>query len=996
MKGYSRKLDKTAEECIYDQGIFRINSLPPRFYGFPLDEREKKPERFLQSLNGPWKFRFLPDTLQADDFDTLEWDEIPVPANWEIKGYGIPIYTNIRYPHAFDTRHIPRIHANQNPCGQYTRVFHMEREWLDRQTILRFDGVQSAVLVRVNGQFVGYSQDGFTPSEFDISPFVVGGENKLCVLVPKFCTGSWLEDQDMWRMGGIIRDVTLISQPVTSLFDVFIRTDLDRDLHTGFLHAELDISNPQKEMTVEISLHNMQGKETYRKEIHVAGSRVVFKDSIVKPKVWSAETPDLYRTEIVLYGKDGVFLDKRVLETGFKRVEIRSGVFYLNDKPVKIKGINRHEFHPDHGFAVPREITEQDILLCKQNNINAIRTSHYPNSPFFYSLCSRYGIYVMDECNLETHGVRKKIPASRPEWEEECVYRMESMVKRDRNHACIIMYSLGNEAGYGENFRKMKRTAMRLAPLTPIHYEGDHVLDISDVFSLMYASVDKCRRILERKKVRVAYFDSKILGNPLKPSQYREKPFMLCEFAHCMGNSLGNFREYMMLFEKHPHCMGGFIWDFADQSIRKKTEDGRDLFAYGGDFGDQPNDLNFCGNGIFGAMRNPNPALYEVKKGYEDIRVKRTGEGSFLVKNNRCFKDLEDVELRWERTCEGNPVESGRMDLPGMGPLEEHPVGIPVFKEDPKGETFLNLSFHLKEDVSWAGKGHCIAGEQFLIQSAEPEKKKPAGESRPGISFSEKGLSIEHVAFDIRPCFFRAPIDNEGQLMQLLTGNQKLVDFLYGRRFWEATEQARCVRSAWKKGRLCSRWKVRYFLGHVKMWAVPCEDGSVRVGMEGFALRNLIRFGMMFHMDKEFQQVDWLGRGPHENYCDRTWSAKIGKYSSPLQDFAHDYLKPQENANRTDIRWLRLSSGDGSVLLERAQEHLEASVWPYTLNDLIRATHIHLLEKNKTITVCAGLAQRGVGGSVPAMLRLLKPYKMKGFRKYRFEFYLSKHTREQL
>ena len=530
---------------------------------------------FVQDLNGPWKFRWSPNPGERPrhffrpDHDVAGWDEIEVPSNMEIKGYGIPYYRNFGHTYSLSKLCIPRISHSDNPVGSYRREFVVPDEWKDREIFIHFAGVKSAFYLWVNGKYAGYSQGSMTPAEFKIGPFLEEGINVVAVEVYKWSDGSYLEDQDMWRLSGIFRDVFLMAVPRLAIRDFYIRSDLDEHYEDAVINVTTRIINYDgKDATdyrLEVILLDEEGYFVEREvlaetEIDVkAGSEssFVLESPVKNPRKWSAEIPNLYQVILGLKGSSGEIVDIRRCYFGFRKIEIDAGCFLINGKPIKIRGVNRHEFHPLHGHAVPLEITEQDIRLIKANNINAIRTCHYPNSPGFYDLCDRYGIYVIDEADLETHGLRFRIPGSNPRWTEACVDRMVRMVERDKNHPSVIIWSLGNEAGYGDNFRKMKEAALRVDLTRPVHYEGDHVLDISDIFSMMYAPPRLVDRVGRGKTVIAGLPEgNNPLGRVVREWQYRDKPFLLCEYAHCMGNSLGNFQEYMDLFEKYPRCMG--------------------------------------------------------------------------------------------------------------------------------------------------------------------------------------------------------------------------------------------------------------------------------------------------------------------------------------------------------------------------------------------------------------------------------------------------------
>lgn len=981
---------------IYSQEIFQINCQKPRFTDLPLGEDNSDSNTFSKDISGKWKFIWFDSTDKLDfgfidpDYDTSDWDTIDVPSNWEIKGYGTPIYTNIKYPYAFNTKKIPELDSTQNPCGVYKNKFIIIEPLTQRKTIIRFEGVQSSVSLWINGSFIGYSQDSMTNAEFDISTEIIEGENDIAVLVTKYCTGSWLEDQDMWRLAGIHRGVKIISEHPAGIRDVFIKTSLDANYSTGELKAEISLYESLAVRFLELGLvehPNESAEKIFAHNYHVDNNRIAAEIKLPDVRRWSAETPSLYKLIIIAKDENENFLDKREVIFGFKKVEIKNGIFTLNGKPIKLKGVNRHEFHPDYGFAVPADVTEEDIKLCRRNNINAIRTSHYPNNIEFYNLCSKYGIYVIDECNLETHGVRKKIPGSNPEWEKECVFRMENMVFRDRNKACVVMYSLGNEAGSGWCFKKMKQAALSADDSKKIHYEGDHKLDTSDVFSMMYASVKTTRKILKNKSVRIAPADVKLFGHRVNRKSFSNMPFMQCEYAHCMANSLGNFKEYIELFEGYDKCAGGFIWDFADQSIRKKTADGKDFWAYGGDFGDQPNDKNFCGNGIFTANRKAQPALYEVRSGYSPIKIKSSRQGILEIRNQRSFTGTDDLHLAWNVTSDGVTVDGGIIEYLNVEPGTTRELSLGMEKIHESGEICLNVSVMYKRTPLWADGNPEMYKEQFIYRKFKPMKN--TGEKRfdSRIEILENGIGFRDFISKMRMNFYRVPIDNEGLLIETMTGKKWLADIMYGRGFKKSTENVKLKNYSVKNRELKAKWKAKYFPFGIRTLVTAYEGREYNVMMKGTPIRNMIRLGMEFEIDGKLSNVKYYGRGPHENYCDRKMSAHIGVYECSIDEFGHNYLRPQENGNRTDIRFIEFTDNKGNGLgIRNTCEKLEITAWPYSSEDLEKAGHIHELPNRDKITVNASLAQRGVGGSLPAALKLMKKYKLKAFKKYKFEF----------
>jgi len=983
---------------VYSQEIYQIDACKPRFADLPLDEFGQSTDMLGLNLNGTWKFKWLDttDKLTLDfidsKYDETDWDNIEVPSNWEINGFGTPIYTNVKYPYVFKTKKIPNMDSRQNPCGLYKRKFSLDASFLSRKTTIRFDGVQSSVSLWINGTFCGYSQDSMTHSEFDISKCLIEGENEISVMVTKFCTGSWLEDQDMWRMAGIHRNVKLISEDTRGIRDIFIKTSLSDSYSNGDIMAELELYENTETRTVEIGIveHPNEGAEKiYAHNYSVVDNKVTSEIILPEVKKWSAETPALYKAIIIVLNDKGEFIDRREIVFGFKKVEIKNDVFMLNGSPIKFRGVNRHEFHPEYGFAVSARLTEEDIKICLQNNINAIRTSHYPNSIEFYDMCSKYGIYVIDECNLETHGVRSKIPRSKTLWEAECVFRLENMVLRDRNKACVVMYSLGNEAGNGECFKSMKKAALINDDSKKIHYEGDHKLDTSDVFSMMYADIKTTRRILKNKSVRIAPLDVKFFGHRVSKKAHSEMPFMQCEYAHCISNSLGNFKEYMELFEGYDKCIGGFIWDFADQSILKKTADGKDFWSYGGDFSDEPNDANFCGNGILAADRSAHPALYEVKSGYSPIKITSPRQGILNIKNNRSFTGTDDIHLVWNVTLDGVTVDGGMVEYLDIEPLGSKELSLGIEKIHESGEICLNVSILYKRMPWWSDGKSEMYSEQFIYRKFKPSKNKNKSKFDSRIEILQNGIAFRGMIERMHMNFYRAPIDNEGLLIENELNKKWLINLMYGRGYKKSTDGVKMKKYSVNGNNVIASWAAKYFPFGLKTHIASYEGREYKIMMKGRPIRNMIRFGMEFEVPGEFSNIRYYGRGSHENYCDRKMSAHIGLYESQIDDFGHDYLNPQENGNRTDIRFIEFTDSRGNGLgVRNACGRLEVTAWPYTTEDLESARHIHEIPHREKITVNASLVQRGVGGSIPAILKLLKKYKLKALKKYKFEFYV--------
>ncbi|MFX1551549.1 MAG: glycoside hydrolase family 2 TIM barrel-domain containing protein, partial [Promethearchaeota archaeon] len=692
---------------------------------------------------------------------------------------------------------------NYNPVGSYRTEFIIPKDWNNREIFIHFAGVDSAFYLWVNGKKVGYSQGSMTPAEFNITPYIHNQKNILAVEVYRWSDGSYLEDQDMWRFSGIFRDVFLFSTPQIHIRDFFLYCNLDDAYKDAILEVKVKIRNYRKEnfnnFILELKLLNdnniaIGGDPLAKKAFNLTSNEEViikFEKKVKNPQKWSAETPNLYKVLLILKDPDDKILEVEQCNFGFRKVEIKNNQIYINGVSVIFKGVNRHEHDPDHGRAVPFSRMVQDIKILKQNNINAVRTSHYPNHPVWYDLCDEYGIYVMDEANVESHGLRKKLPKSDPKWTYAVVDRMERMVERDKNHPCIFMWSLGNEAGFGKNFIKMKEAALQIDKTRPIHYEGDYKVRVSDVFSTMYTTTKVLKRFAQSKKglmYSILY--------PIKPKHSKNKPHILCEYAHAMGNSLGNFQEYMDIFEKYRRCTGGFIWDFVDQGLRKLAEDGKEFWAYGGDYGDKPNSGNFCCNGIFLPDRTPNPSLYEVKKVYQNLKVYPIDLVNGLVKiqNKYNFLQTDFLKIKWEITENGIKIEEGFLSSIMIKPTQIKEIKIPYTKPQlkPNSEYHLTIKFLLLNDTKWAQKEYIIAWDQFAIPFEVPETSILNNKVIPRLDLKSSSQSYEIVGESFKviinkingnlesyefngnklistpliPNFWRAPIDNDTNILR--------------------------------------------------------------------------------------------------------------------------------------------------------------------------------------------------------------------------------------
>jgi beta-galactosidase len=978
--------------------VFGVNKEDPHATFSPYPDEASAAQReqsvFERSLNGPWKFHWVrrPEERPVDfykpEYDVSGWKEIPVPSNWEMQGYGTPIYTNITYPFK---RNAPSVmdepddhtwtsYVQRNPVGSYRRTFTIPEGWHGRQTFLRFDGVNSAYYVYINGRKVGYSEDSRLPSEYNITKYLKPGENVIAVEVYRWCDGSYMEDQDFWRMSGIFRNVTLISRGSVFLRDFQVRTPLDPNYRdaTFLLSAEVANVGAPSAASLEVRLSDLNGQELFPphvQNVKVNGAtKLKLEQRVVAPRLWSAEIPNLYRMLLTLKDASGQVLEVIPAKVGFRQVEIKGDQILWNGKKLMIRGVNRHEFDPDLGQVVTRERMIQDIRLMKQNNINAVRTSHYPNVPEWYELCDEYGLYVFDEANIESHGydsgAKQRISDSE-DYTDAHVDRYSRTIERDKNHPSIIAFSMGNEAGWGRNFEASRAWAKAHHPEFFVSYEP-HDSVHSDVLSPMY---------LPPQKIEAFY------------AQHGQgRPFLEIEYAHAMGNSTGNFQEYWDAFERLPYAHGGFIWDWVDQGIRRRGANGKEFYAYGGDFGDKPNDNNFCTNGLVSPDREPHPGLAEVKKSYQPIKVTTVdvASGRYSIHNKQLFRDLTFVQGEWKLEKDGVVVDHGvlaPLDV-AAGRSEQVMLPLRVPYQSKKAEYFLTIAFELADATAWAPKGHVVAWDQFQLTRKEPPAFATTGSS--SIRAREAGDSIilsngnTAAAIDkktgalqsyeragkalivgaLAPNYWRAPTDNDrGNGMperQVIwkdaSASRKVISVKIG------SDQKVTV------GEMIPAGDAQQTVSYAML-----SDGALlvssRIDLHAEAI-DMPRFGMQMQIDGNLRNVRWFGRGPQENYWDRNISAAVGVYSSDVDHFWYRYTEPQETGNRTETRWVTFTDATGNGIRVSGLPTFDFSAWPFAMSELehrdtpTRTGHDHPSEimMSKDITVNVDYKQMGLGG----------------------------------
>jgi beta-galactosidase/beta-glucuronidase len=958
-------------------------------------KRERGVSPLFRSLCGTWSFRYCTSPVEApvgfqdEGYNQAGWDTIPVPGNWQMFGYGRNNYTNVAYPIPVDPPYVPQ----ENPVGLYRRTFAIPQDWNDKQIFLVFEGVDSAFYVWVNGRKVGYSQGAHLPAEFNITAYVHPGQNLLVVEVYQWSDGTYLEDQDKWRMSGIFREVTLYATPAAHVRDVRIRTLLDEQYRDAALAVEVFLKNyqdpPVQGCTIRSRLVDAEGAtlldQVVGKELNLEGKQELVLSAqwvIANPKKWSAEDPYLYTLLVLLEDAEGKVLEVQPFAVGFRQVEVKVGIFMLNGTPIKFQGVNRHETHPDLGFAVSMESMVKDITLMKQHNINAVRTSHYSDDPRWLDLCDRYGLYVVDEADQETHGFAVVDPtwnttiSNDPAWEGAYVDRASRMVDRDNNHASVLMWSMGNESGYGCNLEAMAAWVRKVDPTRLIHYEGAGDRKMVDVVSEMYPEV--ARLIKEGQRA----------DNP--------RPFFMCEYAHAMGNGPGNLKEYWEAIRTYPRLMGGCIWEWVDHSVRVRTADGQEHLTYGGDFGDFPNDGNFCIDGLNFPDRIPHTGLVEYKKILEPVEVIAVDltTGEVKIKNRYAFISLSHLDGYWKIHLEGKVLKQGKlpvMDVPAGNAVDiKLPYNLPA--NLPSGEYWLELSFVL----AWAQI-------QLPIKTQLPDVRPPAvlpalATRRDNRMLLVKGEEFE-LDFDTErgvltrweyrgqpllvtgPRFnlWRAPTDNDVHLTK-----QWRADGLD--RLAPRVEQVTCDVEGRHPENV--RFMVSAVLGGYSL-APACRveytytvsgSGTILIDTHFIPLGELPvlpRLGLQMTIPGNLERLTWYGRGPHESYIDRKESARVGIYRGSVAEQYVPYIRPQENGNKSDVRWATLSDLRGQGLMVVGMPLINVSAHYYTTEDFTNTRHAQELVRRENITLNLDAAQCGLGsnscGPGPLEKYLLKP-----------------------
>lgn len=967
-------------------------------------EAEEKKSSFRLLLDGIWKFHYARNYTQtvngfeAETFDCKCWEDIRVPAHIQMEGYDIPQYVNIQYP--WDGREDVwrnAVPSEFNPVASYVKYFTLPEGFRKNGLYISFQGVESGFALWLNGHYVGYSEDSFTPSDFELTPYVKEGENKLAVQVFKWTSSSWCEDQDFYRFSGIFRSVYLYTMPKVHVYDLKVEPVVDEAVLNAHLLVTMQMCGEGKARLILTGSRNysvLEEKEEqiiFSEELPVSEGEVHFEKEVDKPDLWSAEIPNLYTLTIECFDQNGERSEFVSQKIGFRRFEMKDGIMTLNGKRIVFKGVNRHEFSSKTGRAVTREEVLKDIVTMKQNNINAIRTCHYPDASIIYDLCDEYGLYMIAENNLESHGSWDAamhgsapkdtiVPGDNMDWEPMMLDRVNSCYQRDKNHPAVLIWSVGNESYGGKVIFDMSEKFRALDPYRLVHYEGifnDRRYEAtSDMESQMYTSVENVKKFL---------------------AEHKEKPFIMCEYTHAMGNSCGAMHKYTDLTDTEPRYQGGFIWDYIDQSILKKDRYGKDFQAYGGDFLERPTDYNFSGNGIcYGGDRDPSPKMQEVKFNYQNISILFEKEGKFTVVNKNLFANTD--RFRCVAVLQKNGVVVKKQEIEtAVPPLSTKDYEIPFAilraddkdqKKDPDAEYTLTVSFRLKEDMSWADAGHEVAFGQKIYKKipAFHASEKPIRVVHGKVNIGVKGedfdclfsmlsgglVSYRYAGKEMiekipMPNFWRAPVDNDnGSMAPARYAQWKIASMYISHRNGGMFDN---VPTKVEEKDNTVTVTYTYFMPTTP--ASKCQvaytvfgDGTIETKLmydpvEG--LPDMPEFGMMFQFNADYDNLTWYGMGSEETYADRRHGAKLGIYSSKVADNMAKYLVPQECGNKVGVRYARLVDAKGRGMMFEGDE-LSFSALPYTPHELENAAHVYELPQVHHTIVRVALAQMGVGG----------------------------------
>jgi len=976
-----------------DPHKLHINCENPHSYFIPFENEIRAKtgvrgnSKYFKNLNGVWKFKYHESVHQAEEgfysesYNANGWDELEVPSNWQMLGYDIPNYTNVNYPYPVDPPYVP----NDNPAGLYIRDFDVRDaagETGEKEHYLVFEGVDSCFYLWLNGKFVGYSQVSHTTSEFNVTPYLRDGRNRMAVMVLKWCDGSYLEDQDMWRLSGIFRDVYMLTRPKVHISDVFIKAGLSDDRKTGFLKCEVEVAGDAA-ADIRLVLRDTGGKILLDETKPVPG-KGIFEAKVAGPALWSTEIPELY--ELVIYQGEEVILQK----VGFRNIEVRDSVILINGKAVKFKGVNRHDSHPELGHTVPLDFMRDELLLMKRHNINAIRTSHYPNDPRFLEMCDEIGFYVIDEADLECHGCNNaaywNLVSDDPQYEESYVDRMQRMVERDKNHASIVIWSLGNESGYGHNHVKMAYWARERDNSRLIHYERVFHPELADILNNKDYDTD-CLDIYSRMYPPVSWITDEFLNKPDE-----KRPLILCEFTHAMGNGPGDLKDYWDLFYSNPRLAGGFVWEWCDHAVKSRTPDGTEYYAYGGDLGDHPNDGNFCLDGLVYPDRTPHTGLLELKNVIAPVRVEAEdlSAGKIKLTNLYDFLDLNTLVLNWNLEKDGQIIEEGQLGQVNLAPqgsvVLTLPFSIPAAAD---ARYFLKVFFTLAKSTVWAEKGYEMAFAQFELPVGDIEKnivksvevptlktcKSPEEVSITGDGFNyvfntQYGCytKMEYNGTDmicVRPKFniWRAPTDNDRNIKGswIDAGYSRIFTHNYlTEKIWE-DENHIAFRTDFSLGSYAKRPVIR---GQAIWKTYGSGDIILKLQVK---VRDdipfLPRFGLQLWMPAGNEFVEYFGYGPHESYIDKRRSTWKSRFSSTVDHMHEDYLVPQENGSHWSTEWAAVTDANGAGLLFVGDNDFSFNVSHFTPEDLAAAGHPYELKRRDETIVNIDYMMSGVGSN---------------------------------
>lgn len=998
--------------------IVGVNKLPQHATLMPYEnyEEAKKCNRYASSrcklLNGKWKFKlyknyaYRPSDFAQPLYDSHNWDSIQVPGSWTMQGYDQNQYCNVRYPwEGSEDICPPNAPTKHNPVGCYLKRIHINQSLLSKRIVLCFEGVESAFYLYVNGERVGYSESTFNRAEFDITRYLVEGSNVIGVEVYRWCTGSWLECQDMWRMAGIFRDVYIYTTEREYIRDYVIKAEPGEGFKDGYFDVLVKTNGAYEFLSLDIAILDENGEMAAFDSRYVEEDNITTLKSIVtNAKFWSAESPNLY-TLVITLKSNGIPIEYISAKFGFRKIEIRDGIIFFNGERIVFKGTNRHEFDCRTGRYMTEEVMISDILQMKQNNINAVRTSHYPNCPRWLELCDEYGLYVIDENNMETHGTGwskiigcPQLPASRPEWEKACMERIKALYNRDKNHTCVVCWSLGNESLGGETPKKMYNWIKDADASRFVHFECDrdpNEKHLSDVQSKMYAKPIDCEEYA-------------LTGRD-------KRPYILCEYTHAMGNSCGSTAEYTTLWDKYPCLQGGFVWDWVDQAIMTTDENDNEYLAYGGDFGENPHDGHFCGNGLLFGDRKPTPKLYEIKKLYQNVDFKdiNAEKGVIEIKNKFLFTNLNEFELYWCQCSDKGIFREGSAEI-DVKPGEKYVLDLELNKVT-STECYLNLELRVKENTPWCDAGHVIAEQQFVINEFENTYDEPEGDLPLIVADTYGSLRIfcddVHIKFEKR---------ERNQLYSIKVGGEELLSAPVRLNFWRAlTDNDRgsragsrlgCWRDAGTTPGIYNNTKFSIegykIIENEKKVIITCgatictqpeskasiiytiTSKGIEVDMQFYpdsSLPEIPEVSMLFELPADFENVTYLGNGPHENYIDRNNGVKLGVYNTTVTDMYTDYLKPQECGNRTGVRYATLV-GNKKTFTVIAEPVMEFNASHYLPLELENAWHKKDLPQSDKTVVRVIARQQGVGGYDSWGAKCNEKYMNKTDRVYRLKF----------